>query len=479
MKRLSTICTALAACLLATNQGWAEPYGTLPTNRLAAYFDVQPVAEEAAAEEAAKDEAVNGVAEDEAEHSTDGDDSSACGCGGENGCCNGCGDDCGNGCGCCCSCTSNGDLCSGWSLCNCCPGDAWSLQKELQPCCDQTYKYAGWVQTGYHSEHTGFSVDDGDLLDTNDVPDDVRLQQLWFYTEKVAEADACSSDWGYRFDLVYGTDAQKTQAFGNPAGGVNAEGWDNDWDHGIYGWAAPQAYLQYAYGDWSWKVGHWYTPMGYEVFPATGNFFYSHSLQFFNSEPFTHTGAIGTYTPDECNTYYVGWALGWDTGFDQFGDGNIFVGGVSRKVNDDVTLGYMTCTGNLGFRSADEFGYTHTLLGILDLTDKTQYVIQSDLVAADGYLGDDTRDNFEVGIANYLFHTVNDCWKLGGRFEWWQSDAINDDSTAYFELTGGINYRPHANVVIRPEYRYDFTADDEVAPDFDKDIFAIDAIFTY
>ena len=77
---------------------------------------------------------------------------------------------------------------------------------------------------------------------------------------------------------------------------------------------------------------------------------------------------LGTYTANESMTYYAGWALGWDTGFDQFGDGNIFIGGFSRKLSDDVTFGYMTCTGDLGFRSGDEFGYSHTILLTTNLT---------------------------------------------------------------------------------------------------------------
>ena len=32
---------------------------------------------------------------------------------------------------------------------------------------------------------------------------------------KETKTDSCSWDWGYRADLVYGVDAQKTQAFGN------------------------------------------------------------------------------------------------------------------------------------------------------------------------------------------------------------------------------------------------------------------------
>jgi len=386
-----------------------------------------------------------------------------------------CGDECGDACG------GNGDLCSGWSMCNCCPGDPWLLQSYLQPCCDKSITYAGWMQMGYHTDNTGLSRARGDLLDTNDVPDDVNLQQLWFYTEKATEADACSADWGYRFDMLYGTDAQKTQAFGNTGAGTagGPEGWDNGWDHGVYGWAMPQAYLEVAFGDWKVKGGHFYTPLGYEVFPATGNFFYSHALTFFNSEPFTHTGMLGTYSGLEGYTIYTGWTLGWDTGFDQFENGNNFVGGFTRTFSEDLSFTYLCTVGDLGFRSGDEFGYSHSMVGIATLSEKTQYVIQSDLVAADGLFGDDDTDNFDVGVNQYLFYTINDCYKLGGRFEWWKTDQLGE-STSFFEITGGINYRPHANVVIRPEIRYDFVADEDVVDeDYDRDIFGVDAIFTF
>jgi hypothetical protein len=124
-------------------------------------------------------------------------------------------------------------------------------------------------------------------------------------------------------------------------------------------------------------------------------------------------------------------------------------------------------------------------LGTVDLSENLQYVIQSDLVASDGYLGDPDRDNFETGIVNYLFYTANDCWKYGGRFEWWQSDTFDDDnSISFFEVTLGVNYKPHANVVVRPEVRWDFTGDDEAVElaqdrDYDRTEFGIDAIFTF
>jgi hypothetical protein len=43
-------------------------------------------------------------------------------------------------------------------------------------------------------------------------------------------------DLGRRVDIIYVTDAQKTQAFGNPGAGVRNQGTlDAKWDNGIYG----------------------------------------------------------------------------------------------------------------------------------------------------------------------------------------------------------------------------------------------------
>ena len=55
-----------------------------------------------------------------------------------------------------------------------------------------------------------------------------------------------------------------------------------------------------AWGNWSIKGGRFWTPIGYEVVPATGNFFYSHSYTCFYGEPFTHTGFQVTRKINDC-----------------------------------------------------------------------------------------------------------------------------------------------------------------------------------
>jgi hypothetical protein len=373
-------------------------------------------------------------------------------------------------CGCdtgCCTCGSSGNC-----LTDCCLGDAWTLQSCLTPCCDSP-TYGGWISTGYYNHNARLSFDQSDGLAFRDYPHHFNVDQAWLYTEKVAEADGCCSDWGYRFDIMYGVDAQFAQSFGNPGGR-----WDASFDHGPQGWAMPQAYFEYARGDWSWKVGRFWTPAGYEVVGAPGNFFYSHSLTHFNSEPFGHTGALGAYTASDCMTWYAGWSLGWDTGFDQYDGGNNFIGGFTRTMND-VTFSYITTVGNLGWRSEGEFGHTHHLVLVNELSSCLTYVLQSDLLFTEGAPGDDEFEENDYGVTNYLIYSLSDCWGVGGRFEWWKSNIVTGLSDSFYEVAGGINYRPHANLVVRPEVRYDWANEGGDIDDYNQGWFGVDAVLTF
>jgi hypothetical protein len=386
----------------------------------------------------------------------------------------------GGSCGCgsssCDGCCSNGSCCSGscgsfdgWMGCgllgDCCLGDAWTLKDHLG-CKSECWNFGGWVSGGYH--------DDSDDL-FNSHPDQFNVHQAWVYLERVAKPTECAWDWGFRGDILYGVDAQDTQAFGN-----NPGEWDflNGFDHGIYGWAIPQLYGELAYGDWSVKGGHFFTPAGYEVVAATGNFFYSHTITHYLSEPFTHTGVLGTYNVSDNFKAYSGWTLGWDTGFDQFDDGSIWIGGFSATVYQDVTFSYISTIGSFGARGDD--ANSHHFVVDTKLTDNLKYVLSSDILRVDE-TAEDT-----AGLVNYLLYTVNDCVGVGTRLEWWKGDVITGyapygsvlpltGNASYYSATAGVNYRPHANVVVRPELRFDWSP----ALDYDETVFGVDAVVTF
>ena len=343
-------------------------------------------------------------------------------------------------------------------------GDAWTLSNALCP--GSCIEVGGWLQAGYNTASD-------DLF--NSHPDRVNIHQSWLYIEKALDTNSCCWDWGFRGDILYGVDAQDTQAFGNRSGNWDFE---NGFDHGIYGWALPQAYLEVGRGDFSVKVGHFYTLIGYEVVPAPDNFFFSHAITMYNSEPFTHTGALATYNASDNLTLYGGWTLGWDTGFDQFGSGSSFLGGFSSQLHDYITFTYILTAGDFGARGGD--AYSHSVVADFTLTEKLSYVFQSGLLR----VGDFGEDN--IGINQYLFYTINDCLALGARAEWWKGDNVTgygphggsaefNGSQSYYETTLGVNVKPHANIVIRPEVRFDWSP----GGDYDETIFGIDSYITF
>ncbi|MEM9827669.1 MAG: porin [Planctomycetota bacterium] len=351
---------------------------------------------------------------------------------------------------------------------DCCIGDPWKLFDA-----PGSWDVGGWISLGYHTDEVPLF---------NDRADELNLHQAWLYAEKAIDT-SCGFDIGGRIDYLYGIDAQDTQAFG-----IANDHWDNDFDNGAFGSAIPQLYVEAGYGDLSVKVGHFYTIIGWEVVGATGNFFYSHAYTFFNSEPFTHTGALATYNVSDDVTVYGGYVLGWDSGFEDNGDA--FLGGISLGLTDDLTVTYATIGGRFnaantgrvidGVVNNGRNGYMHSIVADYALTDSVQYIFQSDYLDTEDNDGAGVADS--IGINQYLIKTINDCWAVGGRFEWYNSEGIFTDfgtEADIYALTLGVNYRQSANLIVRPEIRWDWD-DDLVALDEDNQFtFGVDSILTF
>lgn len=326
-------------------------------------------------------------------------------------------------------------------------------------------KFGGWTQFGYHNKN---SFNDGFNMNR----DNVNLHQQYFYAERTADG-SYGWDWGFRTDAIYGIDANNTQAFGNNPGTYD---FMNGLDYGAYGWAFPQAYVEIANGDLSIKAGHFYTLIGYEVVTSPDNFFYSHAFTMNNSEPFTHTGVVATYNVNDNVTAYGGWTAGWDTGFDQLGNGSSWLGGLSLALTDNATLTYISTYGNFGWMAPNsDDSYSHSVVLDVAVNDRLNYILQSDMLSA----GDSTTpatgpttvaESDTIGINQYLIYSINDCWAAGARVEWWKNNGVSTNAATF-----GLNYKPHANIVLRPEIKHEWIP----ALSMDQTIFGMDAILTY
>ena len=317
--------------------------------------------------------------------------------------------------------------------------------------------YGGWIQAGAHSYNTGMF---------NNKDDSVSLHQGWLFIDKEASGED-GVGWGFHMDYVYGVDGPDTQAFFG-----QDDAWDNSWDNGdFYGHAIPQLYGVVAMGDASVKVGHFYTIMGYEVVQAPDNFFFSHAFTMFNSEPFTHTGVLGEYALGNV-TLYGGWTLGWDSGFGtSVPDGNNLLGGISVGLGDIGAVIYTTTAGRLGAGGLSS-GYSHSIVVDLNLTDRLNYVFQSDYV-------DNPAANESHGVNNYLFFALTEQVSIGTRVEWWNTN-VGPVASDLFSVTSGMKIQVTDNIIARPEIRWDQDDDGAIVPAGADGVgFGMDVILTF
>jgi hypothetical protein len=395
----------------------------------------------------------------------------------DTGCCTtGCCDTgCDDGCGCddACECGCNGGEDEVWRLF----GDVPLIPGATGDCCHDPLSFfiGGWIQGGITGNGDGNRSSQGNYpVPFNQVSDGFIFNQApYIYAEKVADTGGEGFDWGMRVDYVFGTDAADTQAFGD-------EGWDFGWNSSRdYGSAIPQLYADLAYNNVNLRLGHFYTIIGYEVVPAIGNFFYSHAYTMNYGEPFTHTGALASLKPDDTWTYYGGYTFGWDSGFDNHADAHTFLGGVSYAWEDIGTLAWMVNTGRFGDGeglpeggvASDGYIYMNSLVGTVNLTDEIQYVIQHDSATNWDVTGAEGAQWY--GINQYLFIDLTDEVRFGARLEWFDDQdgarvgahpfavpaagaGVGPTEGDYYAATIGLNVRPHANFVVRPELRWDF-----------------------
>jgi hypothetical protein len=342
--------------------------------------------------------------------------------------------------------------------------------------------------------------------------DEVRLNQGYFILERVADTGGCGFDWGGRLDMMYGTDYVFTQAAGLELHQNGTPHWNGPpagpFRH--YGLAVPQMYGEVAYNDLSVKLGHFYTPIGYQVVPANGNFFITQPYTFQYGEPFTHTGALASWKYTDELSFLGGLVNGWDK-FDASSDLLAGLGGVMYAPDHGRYTIFLT--GIIGeedgaFLPVQGTRSLYSLVFTYNITDRLQYVAQHDNGLQENGVAAGVDAEW-YGLNQYLFYTINECWKLGARGEWFRDDdgvrlaaaphramgaaggfapgpAGLPGSLAgnYYEIALGANWTPHANLVVRPELRWDWASGTTAAPydDFTKDsqfIAAVDAILLF
>ena len=335
------------------------------------------------------------------------------------------------------------------------------------------FKVSGWFDYGTVTNTSGpASGYNGpyNAIDANTL----MLNQAYLIFEKSLPEDGC---WGVggRADVLYGHDFFLAQSFGFELNQDGSQKWNSDEDYGL---AVPQLYFETGNDIIQWKLGHFYSVIGYESLPAVNNFFYTKSYSYQFGGPFTLWGGMGTWSMSENLVFDVALVNEWNT-LDAPSDHlNTLARGTYISDNGDWSA-------SLGMITGSEFTNPARLPGVFNgYANRTRYSAiftksfgekcQWEYVI-DHYLGSqdvgalDRENAWWYGIDQYLFYTMSQQWKVGGRFEWFRDQdgtrvGLNRPSNPnkppfegnFYSLTGGINYTPYPNFIVRPEVRYDW-----------------------
>jgi hypothetical protein len=159
-------------------------------------------------------------------------------------------------------------------------------------------------------------------------------------------------------------------------------------------------------------------------------------------------------------------------GWDNWEDNNnnlAFTGGIKwESCNKRTSIAFNV---NAGREQDDPSSNIRTLTSLVieqKLGELWQYAIEYDY-ASEPNAGVGGTVASWYGLDQYLYRTINDCWKAGMRFEWFRDENGSRVPGAgrtgdYFELTTGLNWTPNKYVVVRPEMRWDWTGTTDLLP---------------
>jgi hypothetical protein len=370
------------------------------------------------------------------------------------------------------------------------------------PCMKECHKIniAGWIDQSYTWNPQNPSNGFNGPVTWTDRSNSYELNQAYIYVEKLANNEDCGIDFGYRADFLFGSD-YRFNTESDLETRYQFQGPKNFNNDRFYGLDYLQFYGEVAVNKLKTKIGHFLSPVGYEVIPTTGNFFPTLPYIFQYGEPFTHTGFNSTYKIDDTSTIGGGLIRGWDN----FGNNNPNLGflGTYTKTFEDKSA-YAACfifsdepnqnNNNYGpaargpgvpLNNAHTPRWIWTHAYTKPLTEKLNYVFQFDYAQQTDAMLNGRLARW-YGWNQYFFYKVSDCWTWGTRFDMWRDEegfrmggflgttgnggpgnptrglpngiggpAFGGYAGNNLEWSVGANYKPNANMVIRPAVRWD------------------------
>ncbi len=273
---------------------------------------------------------------------------------------------------------------------------------------------------------------------------DARHDSFNFNLAEIALENA-PNDWAkFRLDLDFGQDVAVVDATKGAGIGVDEFG-------------VQQAYAELTApvgNGLTFKIGHFVTPMGYEVIESAYNLNTSRSVLFGFAIPFTHTGILATYPVTDKFSATIGVVNGWDLIADN-NKGKTVIGQLVYKAMDTLTL---SVQGSIG---PEQPAADRSMRGIVDVvgtwTPNEQWTVgvNYDLGKEQG-IGGSGFPNWQGG-ALYVHYKPFDFVGLTLRGEVFQDDGSRTTlaNLTYGEGTGTLHFYMGDGWETRVELRHD------------------------
>lgn len=260
-------------------------------------------------------------------------------------------------------------------------------------------------------------------LTWTDRSNEYQLNEMYFFAGKAADNEGCGAAFGWRTDVLYGTNYRWD----------TSGGFETNWNtnNQFYGLAVPALYAEMAYNNLNIKAGRFISPVGFYTVGQGNNFFSFIPYTYQYGEPFTHTGIWGNYKVSDDLTVGAAITHGWDASDNT---ANPHAGGLlnaTYAIDEQRSLAWVGVFGPevnaSGVNPAGNgFGYStrylQTLVYTNKISDDVQFVLQSDYGTQNDALAAGQTSRW-YGLNSYIYWNMTCRCQWGMNAEWFRDQG--------------------------------------------------------
>jgi len=209
------------------------------------------------------------------------------------------------------------------------------------------------------------------------------------------------------------------------------------------------------------RFGKFATYHGAEVIEARDNFNYSRSFLFNYAAPFTHTGFMAEYTFSKAFTADLYLVNGWDVTNDN-NKGKTFGARFVVTPIEPFTMNFGFMYGPEQSNNSSNYRFLFDWVGAFKATKNLTFMVNTDYANEEKGPLNSGKNSKWYGVAGYVKYDFTDWFSTSIRVEYFDDkDGVRTGIAQKLkEITITPEFRIVKNLLLRPEYRHDWSNKD-------------------